>query len=135
MRLVTDKPDSRPVVWEWLAARNNLPWSTDLRVIGAERDDGTIAAAVGFNVWTPKACWMHVAFDSPHSLTRQLLTAAFAYPFHEHGAEAVYGLTPRTFDAAVRFNERIGMRPVFETVDSVLFELRREDCRFLKELH
>lgn len=135
MQLVTDQPGARPVVWEWLSSRTNLPWSSDLRTIGLQREDGSIAAAVGFNAWTPKACWMHVAFDTPHSLSRKLLQAGFAYPFLEHGAEAVYGLTPRNLEGAVRLNEHLGMKPVYETVDSVLFELRREDCRYLKEKH
>jgi hypothetical protein len=134
-QLVTDKPGERPVVWEWLSRRTNLPWSSDLRVIGVAREDGSLAAAVGFNAWTPKACWMHVAFDTPHSLSRKLLQAAFSYPFLEHGAEAVYGLTPRNLEAAVRLNKHLGMSPVYETVDCVLFELRREDCRYLKEIH
>lgn len=134
-QLVTDKPGERPVVWEWLSSRTNLPWSSDLRVIGVAREDGSLAAAVGFNAWTPKACWMHVAFDTPHSLSRKLLQAAFSYPFLEHGADAVYGLTPRNLEAAVRLNKHLGMSPVYETVDCVLFELRREDCRYLKEIH
>jgi len=76
---------------------------------------------------------MHVAFDTPHSLTKGLLQAAFDYPFNSIGVKAVYGLTPKELDKAVRFNKKIGFKQIAETVDCVLLELRREDCKHLKE--
>ena len=79
MQLVTDKPGQPALVWQWLSERNHIPWSSDLRTIGLMREDGTVAGAVGYANWTRKSCFMHVAFDSPHSLTRQLLRAAFKY--------------------------------------------------------
>ena len=39
MQLVTDQPEQRPVIWEWLNKRINLPWSTDLRTMAVMRDD------------------------------------------------------------------------------------------------
>ena len=53
MQLVTDQPEQRPVIWEWLNKRINLPWSTDLRTMAVMRDDGTIACAVAFNAGRP----------------------------------------------------------------------------------
>lgn len=133
MRLVTDKPGERPVIWEWMNRHTQLPWSTDLRVIGQMRDDGSLAAAVAFNAWSPKACWMHVVFDSAHSCTRKLLRAAFEFPFVEVGVPAVYGLTPKDLDEAVNFNKKIGMKPIAETIDCVMFEMRREHCRWIRQ--
>lgn len=132
--LVTDKPGDVPKVWSWLSARTNLPWSADLRVIGLMRD-GEIVGAVGFNGWTPKACFMHVAFKDKKSLSRKLLQAGFAYPFLEVGCDAVYGLTPLHLKDAINFNKRLGMRPLVNTVDGIFFELRRDECRWLKESH
>lgn len=133
MKLVTDKQGDPPVIWEWMARQTQIPWSTDLRTIAAIRDDGSIAAAVAFGSWTPESCFMHVAFDTPHSLTKGLLKAALEYPFKSIGVKAVYGLTPKDFDRAIKFNKRIGFKQIAETVDCVLLELRREDCRYLKE--
>lgn len=132
MKLVTDQQGQYPVIWEWMTRHTRLPWSSDLRTIAAMRDDGTIACAVGFNAWTHSACWMHVAFDGPHSLTRQLWRAAFTYPFVECGMEAVYGLTPKHLDDALRMNEKLGFRRIAETVDCVMFEMRHDECRWLK---
>jgi len=131
MKLVTDKPNEPPVIWQWMSQQTQIPWSTDLRTIAAIRDNGEIAAAVAFGSWTPESCFMHVAFDTPHSLTKKLLKAAFEYPFESIGVKAIYGLTPKDFDKAIRFNKKIGFKQIAETVDCVLLEMRREDCRYL----
>lgn len=133
MKLVTDKPGEYPVVWEWMNKRTRLPWSSDLRTIASMRDDGTISAAVAFNAWTMSACWIHVAFDGPHGLNRQLWRAAFEYPFVKCGMEAIYGLTPKNLDEALRMNNKLGFRRIAETIDCVMFEMRHDECRWLKE--
>jgi RimJ/RimL family protein N-acetyltransferase len=133
MKLVTDKPGEVPIIWEWMTKQTQIPWSTDLRTIAAIRDSGEIAAAVAFGSWTPESCFIHVAFDTPHSLGKSLLKAAFEYPFESIGVKAIYGLTPKDFDKAIRFNKKIGFKQIAETVDCVLLEMRREDCRYLKE--
>ena len=133
MKLVTDKPGEHPVIWEWMARQTQIPWSTDLRTIASIRDDGSISAAVAFGSWTPESCFMHVAFDNPHSLSKSLLKAALEYPFKSIGVKAIYGLTPKDFDKAIRFNKKVGFKQIAETVDCVLLELRREDCKYFKE--
>lgn len=133
MKIVTDQPDQYPVIWQWMNRNTNLPWSSDLRTIAAMRDDGTIASAVAFNAWTENACWMHVAFDGKHGLTRALWRAAFEYPFLHCGKDAVYGLTPKHLTEALSMNRKLGFRQIAETVDCVMFEMRRDECRWIKE--
>jgi hypothetical protein len=131
-KLATDKPGDEPIIWQWMNKRTRLPWSSDLRCIAAVRDDGTIASAVAYNAWTLSSCWMHVAFDNEHSLTRGLWRAAFEYPFVTCGKEAVYGLTPKHLEDAVRMNRKLGFREIAETVDCVMFEMKADECRWLK---
>ena len=133
MKLVTDQPGEYPTVWEWMNRKTRLPWSSDLRTIATMREDGTIAAAVGFNAWTFSGCWMHVAFDTPHAMNRKIIRAAFEYPFIQCGMEAVYGLTPKGNDEALRMNEKLGFRKIAETIDCVMFEMTADECRWLKE--
>lgn len=132
MKLVTDQPGQPPVIWQWMNKRTRLPWSTDLRTIASMRDDGTIACAVAFNAWTMSSCWMHVAFDGEHGLTKTLWNVAFGYPFIDCGMEAVYGLTPKALDEALAMNDRLGFTRIAETIDSVMFEMKADDCRWLK---
>ena len=133
MNLTTDKPGERPVIWEWMHSKTNLPWSSDLRCIAAMRDDGTIASAVAYNAWTENACWMHVAFDGKHGLTRALWRAAFEYPLVTCGKKAVYGLTPKHLSEAVSMNEKLGFKRIAETIDCVMFEMKADECRWIKE--
>lgn len=132
MKLTTDLFGEPPVIWEWMNRRTGLPMSQDLRCIAVMRDDGTIASAVGYNCWTEQACWMHMAFDNEHSLTRSMLRAAFEYPFIECGRGAVYGLTPKHLTEAVAINRKFGFRQIAETIDCVMFEMRPDECRWLK---
>ena len=133
MKLVTDQKGEYPIIWEWMNKQTRLPWSTDLRTIATMRDDGTISAAVGFNAWTFSTCWMHVAFESPHAMNRKIIRAAFDYPFIKCGMDAVYGLTPKHLDEALRMNDKLGFRRIAETVDCVMFEMKADECRWLKE--
>lgn len=132
MKLTTDVPGQPPVIWEWMNRQTRLPWSSDLRCIASMRDDGTIACAVAYNAWTEKSCWMHVAFDNEHALTRSLWRAAFEYPFVTCGKEAVYGLTPKHLDEALAMNKKLGFRQIAETIDAVMFEMKADECRWLK---
>lgn len=133
MQLVTDKVGERPVIWEWMARLNNVPWSSDLRTIGLMRSDGSVAAAVGYNGWQTDSCFMHVAFDSAHSMTRALLRAAFKYPFIDCGKSAVYALIGKENDECLRLVKKLGYREFCQTVDCVMFEMKAAECRWIKE--
>lgn len=133
MKLVTDLPGQPPVVWQWMHRQNNVPWSSDLRTIGLMREDGSIAAAVGFNGWQTDSCFMHVAFDTAHSLTRALLKAAFDYPFVRCGKGAVYALIGKENEECLRLVRKLGYREIYTTIDCVMFEMFSEECRWIKE--
>ncbi len=74
---------------------------------------------------------MHVAFDSPHSLTKELLREAFMYAFDR--CSVVYGLTPIEKSDALRFNKKIGFVEVYRSEFFVLQEMRREKCRWIRD--
>jgi len=133
MKLVTDQPGQPPILWDWMTKLNKVPWSSDLRTIGLMREDGTIAAAVGFNGWQTHSCFMHVAFATAHSMTRDLLKAAFDYPFVQCGKDAVYALIGKENDECLRLVRKLGYRETTQTVDCVMFEMLAQDCRWLKE--
>lgn len=133
MNLVTDQPGQPPVIWRWMHAQNKLPWSSDLRVIGLLREDNTVAAGVGFNGWQDRSVWMHVAFDTPHSMTRDLLRAAFEYPFVCCGKDAVYAQIDKDNVECLRLVRKLGYREIGKTVDCVLFEMTSDECRWIKE--
>lgn len=75
---------------------------------------------------------MHVAFESAHGLTRSLWRAAFEYPFITCGMGAVYGLTPKHLKEALAMNKKLGFRQIAETIDAFMFEMKADECRWLK---
>jgi RimJ/RimL family protein N-acetyltransferase len=133
VKLVTDQPGEPPVIWQWMHKQNNVPWSSDLRTIGVMREDGSIAAAVGYNGWQENSVWMHVAFDSPHAFNKSLLRAAFDYPFQHCGKEAVYAQISQDNGECLRLVRKLGYREVFRSVDCVMFEMKSGECRWIKE--
>lgn len=133
MILVSDKPGQPPILWDWMHKMNKVPWSSDLRTIGLMRSDGSIAAAVGFNGWQSDSVFMHVAFDTAHSMTRDLLRAAFYYPFIQCGKAAVYALIGKENDECLKLVKKLGYRPISKTVDCEMFEMFSEECRWIKE--
>lgn len=133
MKLVTDQPGHPPIIWQWMTKRNHLPWSTSLRTVALMRDDGSIAGAIGYDSWSPSACWMHIALENKHCFSKSLLRAAFDYPFVKCGLDAVYGLTSKDLPEAIQFNEKIGFRRLAETVDCVIFEMKAQDCRWIRQ--
>lgn len=132
MTLTTDQANQYPLIWRWMNRHTKLPWSTDLRTLANMRDDGTIAAAVAYNNWTDSMCFMHVAFENPHCLTRSFLRAAFAYPFQDVGLDAVYVVTQKQLKELNQFTDKLGFKKIAETVDAFIREMRQEDCRWLK---
>jgi hypothetical protein len=131
VKIVTDKSGDDPIVWLFLKDKCNLPWSTDLRTLGQQRSDFTLNAAIGYNNWINGSCFMHVAFDSAKSLTRELLREAFKYPFET--CTVIFGLTPITNKPALQFNKKLGFVEVYRSEFFVLQEMRRENCKWIKE--
>jgi RimJ/RimL family protein N-acetyltransferase len=124
-----------------------LPWAEsrvgvtgfrpDARTIGYERDDELLAVVV-FDSFSLHDCNMHIASDgSRRWLTRELLAAAFAFPFIQCGFRRVTGLVPARNIAALKFDEHIGFRregyhpQAAKDGDLVSLGMLKEWCRFL----
>jgi hypothetical protein len=98
---------------------------------------GLVKAAVVYDGWTKNACEAHVCIDSPVA-GRALLPHALVYPFQHVGV--LLGSVPASNQRALRLDKHLGFREVGRVkdgwdsgVDLVRLELRREDCRFLKD--
>ncbi|AFN39134.1 acyl-CoA N-acyltransferase [Burkholderia phage BcepMigl] len=109
----------------------------DACAIGQERD-GRLNAVVVFDGFSTVDCNIHIASDgSSHWLTREFLTAAFAYPFIQCGLRRVTGLVPAKNVAALKFDEHLGFRRegyhprAAHDGDLVSLGMLREWCRFI----
>lgn len=128
--IVTDY--GRGVLFDHIHKKTNLPYSDDLRLIGWQRRDLSIAGVVAYNTWLEDSVFMHVVFDG-HAITPEMLSEAFRYPFVVNKKARVYGVTPITSDRAFRFSQRLGFRLLHETPDFKLSVMTREECRWIND--
>jgi len=114
--------------------------SEDLRLIAHSDSRGQIDAVVAYNGWTYRVCSMHVAGDGGRWIDRQMLRVCFDYAFNQGDRVAVYGQVASNNEAALRLDKHLGFREVHRIcdavsngVDLVILEMRREDCRWLRD--
>lgn len=126
-----------PAHYAWLCRKSGYTPGLDFRAIEAIDESGTIHGMVGFDGWTPNAVHMHVALETP-ARCRELVRAAFRYPFEQALRGVVLGFTPGNHIAALGLAKRLGFREVHSIPDGwdvgvplVVFEMRAAECRWL----
>ncbi len=127
-----------PPVFEWLQQRTGCLLTPDFRAIAAVDSKGRIAGMVGYSCWTENSVQCHMAAATPLAW-RALLPAAFEYPFIRGGRGVLLGLISADNTRSVRMTRRLGFRETHRIrdghargVDVIVFELRREECRWLQ---
>jgi RimJ/RimL family protein N-acetyltransferase len=122
---------------DWLVRMMNHPLPIETVCIGQEID-GNLVAVVGFASFMPNACQMHIASVSDVNwMSRDLLWAAFDYPFNVLGVKVIIGQICASNEDALRLNRHLGFKVVAEIPDAhmdgdlVIMAMRKEDCRWL----
>ena len=122
---------------DWLVRMMNHPLPEETVCIGQEID-GVLAAVVGFASFMPNACQMHIAaVDEVNWMSRDLLWAAFDYPFNVLNVKVILGQICASNTDALRLNRHLGFKVVAEIPDAhmdgdlVIMAMRKEDCRWL----
>jgi RimJ/RimL family protein N-acetyltransferase len=124
----------------WLCERIGLMPTPHLRCIGNVNRDGKILGVVGFDGWNGASCQMHVAGEG-NWISRDLIRATFDYAFNVAGLKVVLGLVPSGNEKALRFDKHIGFTEIARIKGGhpdgalVILELRRENCRYLRNEH
>lgn len=114
--------------------------SADMRAIKFVDDEG-IKAMVGYDNWTHTSCMMHVlSIDPAIWKSRVWLREVFSYPFIQCDRLVVLGATPSSLDRALKLAKGVGFKEFARVKDGyavgddmVLTEMRREDCRWIKQ--
>lgn len=121
----------------WLCQCIGLTPSPNLRCIGNLGADGSIIGVVGYDGFNGASAQMHSA-GVGNWVTRDLLFAAFDYPFNVCKLDMVIGLIPSGNGQAIKFNKHLGFRIVVELPGAhpdgslVIMTMDRRECRFLK---
>lgn len=107
-------------------------------VISNVREDGTLLGGVTFDGYTRSCIFMHQAGFDPHWMTRDLLWAAFDYPFNQLGVVKVCGTIPSSDERLVRLNHKIGfveecrVKDGYPGADMIVLSMTRDQCRWLQ---
>ena len=128
-----------PEDFGWLIHRVGCAPTTDFRAIEAVHEDGRIAGMIAFDTWWGNAAQMHFAIDEPLCF-RKLAPEAFRYVFSMAKRDVVVGWVPESRADLHSLALRLGFTELCRVkdgwgrgVDVIMVELRRENCRWLKE--
>jgi hypothetical protein len=134
--VVTDK---QGLLASLLCDRIGLTPTPDLRCIGTVTSEGEIAGIVGYDGYNGASVMMHVA-GFGNWINRDILKAAFDYPFIKLDCKVVLGLVPSGNTEALKLNKHLGFKVITEIEGAhpdgslILMAMRREECRWLKML-
>lgn len=124
---------------EWLESRAGVVLTRNARGIAAVDGRGNIRGMVAYDNWTENSVQCHMATETPLAW-RGLVPAVFEYPFVQAGRGVLLGFirggNARSLDTALRlgFREAGRLRDgAAKGEDVVVVEMRREECRWLKE--
>ena len=128
----------RESIWAWMNTRLRIAWSDDFRGIGiVDKRCDCLKAAVGYNTFVGRACFMHGAIDDPSVVTRTFREAILEYPFRDLRLECVFGLVDETSTRMRDMAERLGFKETSERfkgsgtagADLILVRLYREEWK------
>lgn len=128
-----------PQTFGWLVERVGCVPTASARGLAVVDDNGRLRGMALFDGWTPNSVQAHVAVDTPIAW-RALAEAAFSYAFRETGRGVLLGTIVADNTRSLAVARSLGFREVHRVpdghspgVDLVLVQMRREECRWLRE--
>jgi RimJ/RimL family protein N-acetyltransferase len=134
MRKVTT--ENQDYLRAWISGVTGTRFDPTTMCIGQEID-GEIGAVVAYSNVHEKSCCMHVASIAPNWSNKNILWAAFDYPFNKLGVKVILATVASTNEEALKLNRHLGFldKAYIEDAhidgDLVILAMRREDCRWL----
>jgi RimJ/RimL family protein N-acetyltransferase len=121
----------------WLVSRVGVAPQADLRAIESIDARGRILGMVGFCDWKPNSVQLHFSLIAP-TCVRELAHASAEYVFAQERRQIALAYVSANNVPSRRLVEWLGFRERFRIpdgwargVDLLLFEMRREGCRWL----
>lgn len=122
-----------------LARSLELTPSSSMRGLCVRDGRGRIVAGVLYDGWLPNSVQAHMWVASPIAC-RHLLPHAFLYPFHEAGKGVLWSMIRASNSRSLALAKHLGFREEGRVRDGyavgedlVRVEMRREECRYLRE--
>ena len=142
MLIAANSPELKQLAAEILQKEIGVQPSADLQALfWASPKTNEIEWCIGYTSFLGKTCQIHVVNFNKKYTPRKLLWAAFDYPFNQAGVETLIGIVNSNNDLAMKYDQNLGFKEVYrfegvhdEGGDVVVFEMKKQDCRFIKEL-
>ena len=122
--------------YAWIAEKAQLVLTPQFRALEAV-DGEKIVGMVGFDGFTPNALSLHIALENPYALL-SLAKIGFQWAFKMRAVAIAPVIS--TNKRSIRLVEGLGFKPCgrlkdawMPGVDLCFYEMRRDECRFLKE--
>lgn len=123
------------VLYDWLAERVGIAWSTDFCALGRVVD-GKLVGVVGYNSFTGSSCQMHMAGEG-RWINKEFLFRAFHYPFLALKLPMVFGSIPSGNTRALDIDLRLGFRELIYIPGAHpdgglhILQMLRDECRWI----
>ena len=112
----------------------------DLQAIFWVNEQNQIEWVIGYTAFIGKTCQMHMVNLKGGYTPKQLLRAAFDYPFNQCGIEKTFGIVNSQNTKAMEYDQKLGFNEIMrfpkmhcDGGDLVIFEMNKADCRWIKE--
>ena len=112
----------------------------DLQAIFWADEKNDVEWCIGYTAFIGKTCQMHMVNLKGGYTPKQLLKAAFDYPFNQCKLELVFGIVNSNNVKAMEYDQKLGFTEAkrFAGVhddggDLVVFEMNKADCRWIRE--
>lgn|GEM_PF-1963670 len=113
----------------------------DMRaILWVNNESKIVEWVVAYDGFIGKTCQMHVVNLMGKMTPKQLLWAAFDYPFNQAGLSCVMGIVNSRNTDAMRYDTKLGFKEINRLKgmhdnggDIVLLTMQKADCRWIKE--
>jgi len=112
----------------------------DLQAIFWADEKNDVEWCIGYTAFIGKTCQMHMVNLKGGYTPKQLLKAAFDYPFNQCKLELVFGIVNSNNVKAMEYDQKLGFTEAKRFAgmhddggDLVVFEMNKADCRWIRE--
>jgi len=112
----------------------------DLQALFWANKENQIEWVIGYTAFIGKTCQMHMVNLKGGYTPKELLKAAFDYPFNQCGMEKTLGIVNSKNEKAMEYDLKLGFKEILRFAgmhddggDIVVFEMNKADCRWIKE--
>lgn len=140
MLVVANTPELRNIAIQILLNEIGVQPCGDLQALFWANKEQQIEWVIGYTAFIGKTCQMHMVNLKGGYTPKELLKAAFDYPFNQCGIEKTFGIVNSNNTKAMEYDQKLGFTEAkrFEKMhddngDIVVFEMNKADCRWIKE--